>query len=385
MKLVEAWQLPHGYLHIRESGRVVEACMLISPNAMAYLTSLWANVCINVQELPYCAHASWELLEAGKFKTQIKLGESHWTFTKKCPAYSMTLAVLPQSHLICNHLEWSGIVCLFPPQVPLHSKCSSPYPNKSDRVWLYTLMMETLEASSMLHFGIHVHQATPHKHIWCKTTMNDLLMIMLALLNWAHKLSHAIHDQNKSEHGMTLTFLFQFFEMFYCFLTFPSVEIWGKPFNPWWKCSILQALVPLQPPELPPMGFPSPGVNPVSGMLETGKKLHSPTTSWSAMLFLRILADHTIITTNKAMALSQQDSCDQGFIFISLLQPVIHHSKGSERTFDINFSLQQVLQIILVSSQPTKLWHCQQDNCDRIRIHYPSSTCNPKDLRRTLT
>jgi len=258
MKLVEAWQLPHGYLHIHESGRVVEACMLISPNAMAYLTSLWANVCINVQELPYCAHASWELLAAGKFKTQIELGESHWTFTKKCPAYSMTLAVPPQSHLICNHLEWSGIVCLFPPQVPLHSKCSSPYPNKSDRVWLYTLMMETLEASSMLHFGIHVHQATPHKHIWCKTTMNDLLMIMLALLNWAHKLPHAIHDQNKSEHGMTLTFLFQFFEMFYCLLTFPSVEIWGKPFNPWRKCSILQALVPLQPPELSTHGVSKP-------------------------------------------------------------------------------------------------------------------------------
>jgi hypothetical protein len=75
------------------------------------------------------------------------------------------------------------------------------------------------------------------------------------------------------------------------------------------------------------------------------------------MSFLRILADHTIITTNKAMALSQQDNCDQGFIFISLLQPVIHHSKGSERTFDVSFSL----QTILVSSQPTKLWHCQQD------------------------
>jgi hypothetical protein len=100
-------------------------------------------------------------------------------------------------------------------------------------------------------------------------------------------------------------------------------------------------------------------------VLETGKNLHSPTTSWSAMLFLRILADHTIITTNKAMALSRQDNCDQGFIFISLLQPVIHHSKGSERTFDVSFSL----QTILVSSQPTKLWHCQQDNCDRIHIH----------------
>ncbi len=159
------------------------------------------------------------------------------------------------------------------------------------------------------------------------------------------------------------------FEMFFCLLRFPSLEIWGKPFNPWWKCSILQDLVALQPPQLLPMGCPSPGVNPVSCVLETGKNLHSPTTSWSAMLFLRILADHTIITTNKAMALSQQDNCEQGFIFISLLQPVIHHSKGSERTFDVNFSLQQVLQTILVSSQPTKLWQCQQDNYDRIRIH----------------
>jgi len=348
-----------------QSGGSMHACMLISPNAMAHLTSLWADVCIYVQELPYCAHASWELLEAWKFKTQIELGQSHWTLTKKCPAFSMTSAVPPQSHLICNHLEWSGIVCLFPPQVPLHSQCSSPYPNNSDRVWLYTLMVETLEASSMLHFGIHVH----HEHIWCKTTMNDLLMIMLALFNWAHKLPHTIHDQNKSEHGRTLAFLFQFFEMFYCLLRFPSLEIWGKPFNPWWKCSILQALMALQPPQLPTMEFPSPGVNPVSCVLETGKNLHSPTTSWSAILFLRILADHTIITTNKAMALSQQDNCDQGFIFIRLLQPVIHHSKGSERTFDVSFSLQQVLQTILVSSQPTKLWHCQQDNCDRIRIH----------------
>jgi hypothetical protein len=62
--------------------------------------------------------------------------------------------------------------------------------------------------------------------------MNDLLMIMLALFNWAHKLPHTIHDQNKSEHGRTLAFLFQFFEMFYCLLRFPSLEIWGKPFNP---------------------------------------------------------------------------------------------------------------------------------------------------------
>ncbi len=344
MTLVEAWQLPHGYLHIRESGGVVElcmhACMLISPNAMAHLTSLWADVCINVQELPYCAHASWELPEAWKFKTQIKLGQSHWTLTKKCPAYSTTSAVPPQSHLICNHLEWSGIVCLFPPQVPLHSQCSSPYPNNSDRVWLYTLMVETLEASSMLHFGIHVHQATPHEHIWCKTTMNDLPVIMLAVFNWAHKLPHTIHDQNKTEHGRTLAFLFQFFEIFYCLLRFPSLEIWGKPFNPWWKCSILQALVALQPPQLPPMGFPSPGVNPVSCVLETGKKLHSPTTSWSAMLFLRILADHTsIITTNKAMALSTrqlwQDSYSLAFFNLQS-----HHHKESEKNFDMSFSLQ---------------------------------------------
>jgi hypothetical protein len=118
--------------------------MLISPNAMAHLTSLWADMCINMQELPYCAHASWELLEAWKFKTQIELGQSDWTLTKKCPAYSTTLAVPPQSHLICSHLQCSGIVCLFPPQVPLHSQCSSPYPNNSDRVWTYTLMVETL-------------------------------------------------------------------------------------------------------------------------------------------------------------------------------------------------------------------------------------------------
>jgi hypothetical protein len=108
------------------SGGSLQACMLISPNAMAHLTSLWAAVYIYVQELPYCAHASWELLEAWKFKTQIELGQSHWTLTKNCPAYSTTLAFPPQSHLICNHLEWSGIVCLFPPQVPLHSQCSSP-------------------------------------------------------------------------------------------------------------------------------------------------------------------------------------------------------------------------------------------------------------------
>jgi hypothetical protein len=81
------------YLWKSQSGGSMHACMLISPNAMAHLTSLWADVCINVQELPYCAHASWELLEAWKFKSQIELGQSHWTFTKKCPAYSTTSAV----------------------------------------------------------------------------------------------------------------------------------------------------------------------------------------------------------------------------------------------------------------------------------------------------
>ncbi len=39
------------------SGGSMHACMLISPNAMAHLTSLSANVCINAQELPYCAHS----------------------------------------------------------------------------------------------------------------------------------------------------------------------------------------------------------------------------------------------------------------------------------------------------------------------------------------
>jgi hypothetical protein len=76
--------------------------------------------------------------------------------------------------------------------------------------------------------------------------MNDLLMIMLALFNWAHKLPHTIHDQNKSEHGRTLAS--SFLKCSIVFSGSPALR-YGESllihdenaqfYKPWWHCSHL--------------------------------------------------------------------------------------------------------------------------------------------------